>query len=89
MYLFKNVLFIISLIGIIFIIIDIVRTYYKCPPNQVIYRYMPRTFKEEQTNPVPLSDIFKVLFNEPSPWINSIDTYTSNNSINDRFISQG
>jgi hypothetical protein len=34
----------------------------KCPPKDVIYKYIPRTFKEEQIDPVKVSEIFKDMF---------------------------
>lgn len=34
----------------------------KCPPKDVIYKYVPRTFKEEQIDPVKVSEIFKDMF---------------------------
>ena len=37
----------------------------------VEYKFIPRSFKEEQDNPVPLMDIYYSLFNKPSPWISN------------------
>ena len=41
----------------------------------VEYRYIPRTFTEEQENPTKVSEIFDDMFNKSSPLIepNSID----------------
>lgn len=89
MAIYKNILFIVFFIGFTFIVIDVVRTYYKCPPNKTIYRFIPRTFKEEQENPVPLDDLFKTMFEQPSPWVHTYDIYKSKKDINDDFISQG
>jgi hypothetical protein len=89
MLVYKNILFLFGILGLIFIIIDVVRTYYKCPPERTIYRFIPRTFKEEQENPVPLDDLFKVMFEQPSPWVHTFDIYKSKKDINDDFISQG
>ncbi len=62
------------------------------PPMQprVIYRYIPRTFEEEQENPVSVSDIFKTMFSNPSPWVDSLRTYDIGKQelINKYFISQ-
>jgi len=85
---YKNVLFLTAMVGLIFIIIDVVQTYYKCPPNKTIYRFIPRTFKEEQETPVPLDDLFKIMFEQPSPWVHSFDIHKSKKDINDDFISQ-
>jgi hypothetical protein len=32
------------------------------PPTQVVYRYIPRTFEEEQENPLLPSDVFAPMF---------------------------
>lgn len=88
--LYKNILFIVFIIGLILVIIDVVRTYYKCPPDKTIYRFIPRTFKEEQENPIPLDDLFKTMFEQQSsPWVHTLDLYETKKDINDEFISQG
>ena len=59
--------------------------------NKIIYKYLPRTLKEEEETPVFVSDIFKTMFQQPSVWINSIkDDYYSNSEIVNKniFISQ-
>ena len=58
--------------------------------RNVVYRYIPRTFEEEQENPVSVSDIFKTMFSNPSPWVNSLRTYDIGKQelINKYFISQ-
>ena len=39
-----------------------------CPPPIVEYRYVPRTFVEEQENPVSVEDIFSDMFKKGSAW---------------------
>ncbi len=79
------------IIGIILIII-----YYNssniignCEP-QIIYKYIPRTLEEEETQPIYVSQIFKTMFTQPSVWINSIqdDYFRKQEDINKYFISQ-
>jgi len=86
---YKNILFIFFIFGLILIIVDIVKTYNKCEPNKIVYRYVPRTFKEQQDNPVPLDDLFKVMFEQPTPFVLSFSVHDSKKDINDQFISQG
>jgi hypothetical protein len=69
----QNILFILFFIGLVFVIIDVTKNYNKCPPNKTVYRFIPRTFKEEQENPVPVEDLFTKMFNQPEPWIYSFD----------------
>ena len=52
-----------SLIYIIFRLINI----YNQQCNTVQYRVSNPTFKEEQINPVKVSDIFKSMFNDATP----------------------
>lgn len=63
----------IFIIGIVLIIVSLVKAYNICEPPKTIYRYVPRTFIEDQENPVPLDDIFYNMFNNPTPWIASVD----------------
>lgn len=74
-YLIISVLFI---IGVIFIVIDIVKSYYRCPPEKTIYKFVPRTFEEEQNYPVPVERIFDKMFDLPSPWVHSFDIHETN-----------
>lgn len=54
------------------------------------YRYIPRTFEDEQFNPVYPSEIFETMFSQPSPWILSIREYDQRKQekINQYFVSQ-
>lgn len=38
----------------------------KCS-NKIEYRYVPRTFKEQQESPVPVTDLFKKMFENETP----------------------
>lgn len=79
-------------IGILLVIVEIVKIdaglSQKGP--HIIYRYIPRTFEEEQEDPIPVSDIFETLFSQPSPWVDSIRSYDreKQEGINKYFISQ-
>ena len=86
----KNILILFIFVGILFIAIDLVKTEKECPQNKVIYRYIPRTLDEEQESPAFATDIFRTMFSQPSPWINSIDNMilTKNENINQFFINQ-
>jgi hypothetical protein len=60
---------------------DVIKIYNACPPQATVYRYIPRTFIEEQENPVPLDDIFYHMFNNPTPWVSSVDVERKKNDI--------
>lgn len=56
-------------IGVCIIIIGVIRSQIHCPPPTIEYRYVPRTFVEEQEDPTPVTEIFHKMFLEPTPWI--------------------
>lgn len=87
---YKNILVLFIFIGIIFVIIDLVKTERVCPQNKIIYRFIPRTFDEEAEAPAFVTDIFKTMFSQPSPWINNVDNMLlrKREDINQFFISQ-
>lgn len=87
---FKNILILLIFIGIIFIVIDLVKTEKVCPKNKVIYRFIPRTLDEELNSPAFVTDIFRTMFTQPSPWIRSIDNMMlrKREDVNQFFISQ-
>ena len=79
---------IILLIGTILITVSMKKIVQKLP--KVIYRYIPRTFKDEQVDSFLISDIFDTLFSQQSPWLDSVRTYDSRKQekINKYFVSQ-
>lgn len=88
----KIITILILFFGIIFVITDMVKIdagLTKKDPK-VIYKYIPRTFEEEQEDPVPVSDVFETMFSQPSPWVSSIKTYDikKQENINQYFITQ-
>ena len=59
---------IIIFIGAILITIGYQKTKCVCDKN-VEYKFVPRTFQEEQELPIKPSEIFKSMFDEPSPYM--------------------
>jgi hypothetical protein len=59
---------IIIFIGAILIAVGYQKTKCQCE-NNIEYKFIPRTFKEEQEYPVKPGEIFKTMFEQPSPWI--------------------
>lgn len=87
---YKGILISLLFIGIIFVIVELVRSRNQCPAQKTLYKYIPRTFEEEQNQPVYVSDIFKTMFTQPSPWVgevNDVDT-RKREQINKYFITQ-
>ena len=80
---------IILLVGMALLLVGWATSKRNCPPSRVEYRYVPRTFVEEQNEPVPMEDIFGKMFREAQPWIGGFsDIYIPRNeNINQNFIS--
>ena len=56
-------------ISILMIAIGYVNQIKKCPPNKIVYRYIPRTFDQEQDNPVKVSQLFNNMFTDQTVWM--------------------
>jgi len=86
----KVALLILVFIGILFMTISIVKTQQECPKSPIIYRYIPRTFDEEQEDPAYVSDIFKVMFSVQSPWVYSVSNIDrkKQETVNQFFVNQ-
>ena len=64
--------------------IGYMENYNKCPPTKIEYRYIPRSFYEEQVSSINLKNFYSDLFNEPDTWASypfneKIGTYNKKN----------
>jgi len=86
----KNLIIILIFIGIVLIAIGLTKATQQLPQQQIIYRYIPRSFEEEQEDPVMVSDIFRTMFSLPDPWIGSINDLDTRKkeAVNKYWISQ-
>lgn len=77
-------------IGILLLVIGIMNGSNKCPEQQIIYKYIPRTFNEEQESPIYVSDIFKTMFSQSDTWVATVNESNNkkNAAINNYFISK-
>jgi hypothetical protein len=87
---FNNILIILMIVGLVCAVVSLTKELSTQPEQIIEYKYIPRTFQEEQDNPVYVSDIFKDMFDKPSPWVASINNidYQKKQEINNFFISQ-
>jgi len=89
---FKAIIILLIFLGVLFVAIDVVRIHAGLVEKkpEVIYKYIPRTFAEEQMDPVYASEVFETMFSQPSPWILSIREYDQKKQekINQYFVSQ-
>lgn len=86
----KLILLILMICATICITSNLVLLNLPTPQTQIVYRYMPKTFEEEQNEPANVSEIFKTMFTEHSPWINSIMDYDrrKQEAVNKYYVSQ-
>ena len=64
----KSLLLLLFFIGIVMIIVGYIRNFQKCDEPKIEYRYVPRTFFEEQIAPTDLKKSFSSMFDDPSAW---------------------
>jgi len=86
----KYIIVFIIFLGILLISIKLAQESVQKPKTQIIYRYLPRTFEEEQEEPVYVSDIFRTMFTQQSPWVASANEFDVRKSeaVNKYFVSQ-
>lgn len=89
---YKALVIIIIFVGLMMIIIDVARINAGLVDKEpkIIYRYVPRTFEEEELSPVYVTDIFGVMFSSPDSWLTSIKSYDERKQekINQYFVTQ-
>lgn len=64
------ILFVFLFVGMVFIMVGYLRAQQNCAPPRVEYKFIPRTFIEEQESPVSVTDIFASMFYDSNNFIN-------------------
>lgn len=87
---YNAILILCFFIGILFVVFEIAKSSAIQDVKKIEYRYIPRTFEEEQLEPVFVSEIFETMFSQPSPWVLSIKNYDmrKQEKINQYFVNQ-
>lgn len=87
---YQSLILITLFIGFLLIAVDYSKMTADCTRTKIIYKYIPRTFREEQESPINVSELFSDLFSRPSPFIGgfALDK-TTRTDLNKYFISQG
>jgi hypothetical protein len=73
----RSIVLFFTFIGVILITIGYVKTNMKCPPPLVKFKYIPKTFSEEQSNQLPVTNFFGKMFVTDSPWISTRLNYNT------------
>lgn len=90
MNLVKGFFIIALIIGVILLVIYYILNQEEGFKQNIVYKYIPRTLKEDEESPIFVSEIFKTMFTQPSVWIDSIniDQDRMKEKIDKFFISQ-
>lgn len=65
----RSLVILLSIIMICIICIGYVKSNQSCPPPVIDFRYLNKTFEEQQSLPVPLSSIYSNMFEGNDAWI--------------------
>lgn len=84
----RTISFILFFTAVISIVYSLTKAYNQCPEPKIEYKYIKRTFNQEQDNPVAIKKIFGTMFDQPSPWVGYTDRDLTEASVNDYNISQ-
>ncbi len=85
---YKKIVALIIVLGLILLIVQLSKLSVVCPPSEIIYRYVPRTFEEENAEPVNVTDIFKTMFSQPGVWEQGFNNTVDNREVEKYFASQ-
>ncbi len=66
----KSIILLFIFIGVLLVIWN--RSNRNCPPNRVEYRYIPKSFLDEQMQSLPLLSLYGKMFTGESPWSVSV-----------------
>lgn len=64
----KSIIFLFLFFGLMAIGLGYYRSNQQCPPPVIEFRYLPKTFDEEQDNQPPILAIYGKMFDDISPW---------------------
>jgi hypothetical protein len=56
------------LVGVCLVVVGYVQSNQSCPPPVVEFKYLPRSFEDEQNLPRPLMSIFGQMFDGDDAW---------------------
>lgn len=75
-----NPLFVVLVVLLVITALDAARAL--CGAPRVEYRYVPRSFIDEQDDPLPLKDLVGDMFDRQAPWKASFNIYEKPKIIN-------
>ena len=69
----KSLVVLLLMVIFVFVVIKYVKMNQECKPPIIKFRYIPKTFHEEQSIQTPISYTFQNMFDNNSTWAQSID----------------
>jgi hypothetical protein len=67
----KSIILILAIIGIVLVAVGYVKSNLQCPPPRIEYRYIPKSFEDEQNVHTPILSMSGMysMFQDDTPWI--------------------
>ena len=65
----KSLVILLLVVGICMVVVGYNKSNQICPANRVEFRYIPRTFEQEQEAPVPVLSVFGKMFRDEDAWM--------------------
>ena len=62
----KLLVLVLLVIGVTLVLNGYMKQNMVCGPPKIVYKYVPRTFEQEQMNPVKPTDVFSTMFSQSS-----------------------
>ena len=75
----KSIVILLFIIGVIMILVGYTRQYSICPNPKIEYRYIPRTFYDEQLTNQNILKQFSSMFQDENPWVVDRNSNTKEN----------
>ena len=64
----KSFILILFIIGLVLVFTGYMEKQQQCPNKKIEYRYIPRSFYEEQVTSTNLKNLYSDIFDKPSIW---------------------
>jgi hypothetical protein len=65
----KSIVILLFIVGVVMVLAGYTRQYSICPNPKIEYRYIPRTFYDEQLSSQNVLKQFGSMFQDENPWI--------------------
>ena len=67
----KSIVLLLAIVGLVMLGVGYVKSNLQCPPNRIEYRYVEKTFDQDQNTPAPILSISGInsMFEDDTPWI--------------------